>query len=115
MTMVATPEVARHGAHAGRVDPSAIVPVRGDGGVIVHCVLTEPSSAAGRSVDVFFPASTIDDMLRAFRDQARDNRQRSGPQDDMASPLLSFETAGDALRRLIEEAERIAREGRNDG
>ncbi len=86
--MRATPEVVLYGDDAGQLRASTAVPLAEDGGLIVHCKVWAPASMVGRTVDVFFPASTIDDMLRAFRGKARDNRLRSGPQNDVRSPLI---------------------------
>lgn len=107
--MRATPDVTKWGDDAGKLRPSTVIPLHDDGGLIVQCKVWDPPSLAGRTVDVFFPASVVDDMLRAFRDKARDNRQRSGPQNDHRSPLLDDEDDPfESMQRLIADAERMA-------
>lgn len=97
----------------GSLDPRAVMPVAGDGGLFVQCVVYDPPSAAGQTVDVFFPADQITPLLLAFRDKARDNRQRSGPQADAVSPLLHPQQPEATLDDLIAQAEYLAnRRGR---
>lgn len=110
MTARATPKVIRWGEASGRLDPTAVVPQANDGGVWIACEAFGPQSMAGRTVNVFFPASVIDDVLRVFRDQARDNRNRSGPQDDIPSPLVHKPDPVDALARLVAQARDLADE-----
>lgn len=118
--MIVTPDVSRSGPDEGRLHPTAITGIADgavwvDGGFMLRCVAYNPPSMEGRTVEVFFPSSTIDDMLRAFRDQARDNRRRSGPQNDIPSPLLSTrESFADGLSRLIRDAERVVQEERDE-
>jgi hypothetical protein len=84
--MKATPKIDRAGALAG----DAVIPIAGDGGLFVQCVVYDPPGSHGRTVDVFIPAEHVDGMLRELRDKAVANRRPGGSRlaDSARSPLL---------------------------
>lgn len=78
--MRATPEVSSDGTMA----PPILI--AGDGGFFLRCRTYD--TARSDPVDVFIPADQVDQLLLLCRDQARENRRRSGPSTDARSPLL---------------------------
>ena len=78
--MKATPEINSDGTMAPPV------PIAGDGGFFLRCRTYDGTRSD--PVDVFIPADQVDQLLLLCRDQARENRRRSGPSTDARSPLL---------------------------